>query len=394
MTGVAPDRSASGGPLPLDRAYLTDLLVDLLRTPSPSGRTDQAIQLVGDRLTDLGFEIVVTRRGALRVEWGAPREHHTRRALIAHIDTLGATVKELKENGRLAVVPIGTYSPRVAEGARVTLFTDGTDRAPLTGTILPVKAAGHRYHREVDTQPSAWDNLEVRVDERVDDADGLATLGLRVGDHIAVDSVPVVTPSGFVNARHLDDKAGVAAVLTALKALRDAEVEPTVACQVLITISEEVGHGASNGLDDDVAELVAVDNAVVAPGQQSREDRVTIATQDLHGPFDYHLTRHLIELCRVHGIRHCRDVFDFYRSDAAAALEAGMATRAALVGVPVDASHAWERTHLDGVAAVVQLLVAYLRSELTFTHWDRAPVGPLEEFPSTSVQPAPLQPPR
>lgn len=377
----------------IDMAYLEDVLIDLLRTPSPSGRTDHIVQLVGDRATDLGFEIVVTRRGALRIEWQVSQER-PRRALIAHVDTLGAAVKELKENGRLSLVPIGTYSARVAEGARVTVFTDDTRHRPLTGTILPLKASGHRYHREVDEQPVAWSNLEIRVDEEVDGAAGLRALGIQVGDFVALDAVPIVTPSGFVTARHLDDKAGVAAVLAALKAMRDADVEPTVDCQVLITISEEVGHGASNGLDDDVAELVAVDNAVVAPGQQSREDRVTIATQDLHGPFDYHLTRHLTALCDANDIPHCRDVFDFYRSDAAAALEAGMATRAALVGFGVDASHGYERTHLRGLHHVSRLLVAYLRSELTFTDWDREPVGPLEEFPSTSVQPAPRQAPR
>ena len=385
---------AGGAGAAIDRRYLTDVLVDLLRTPSPSGRTDQAVQLVGDRLTALGFEIVVTRRGALRVDWGEPDGASARRALIAHVDTLGAAVKALKPDGRLALVPIGTFSARVAEGARVTIFTDDLDRPPLTGTILPLKASGHRYHREIDDQPARWDNLEVRVDERVHSADDLAALGIQVGDFVALDSVPVVSPSGFVSARHLDDKAGVAAVLTALKALCDAGTRPRVPCQVLITISEEVGHGASNGLGDDVAELVAVDNAVVAPGQQSREDRVTIATQDLHGPFDYHLTRHLTELCRAHEIAHTRDVFDFYRSDAAAALEAGLATRAALVGFGVDASHAWERTHLDGLEQLVRLIVAYLESELTFVRWDREPVGPLGEFPSTSVQPAPRQPPR
>lgn len=388
----APDPATAAEP-PIDVAYLEDVLVELLRTPSPSGRTDQAVQVVGDRATELGLDTLVTRRGALRIDWHSSVDA-PRRALIAHVDTLGGAVKELKPNGRLSVVPIGTFSSRMAEGARVTVFTDDTHRRPYTGTILPLKASGHRYNREVDEQPVAWSNLEIRLDEEVDDHASLDALGLQVGDFVAFDAVPVVTPTGFVNSRHLDDKAGVAALLAALKAMCDAGVTPTVDCQILITISEEVGHGASNGLDADIAELVVVDNAVVAPGQQSREDIVTVATQDMHGPFDYHLVRHLTALCQDHDIPYCRDIFDFYRSDAAAALEAGMATRAALVGFGVDASHGFERTHLRGLHHLSRLLVAYLRSELTFTQWDREPTGPLEDFPSTSVQPAPLQPPR
>ena len=37
-------------------------------------------------------------------------------AIIAHIDTLGAQVKEIKSNGRLALVPVGHWSSRFAEG--------------------------------------------------------------------------------------------------------------------------------------------------------------------------------------------------------------------------------------------------------------------------------------
>jgi putative aminopeptidase FrvX len=217
---------------------------------------------------------------------------------------------------------------------------------------------------------------------------------VRVGDTVGVDASPIITPSGFVNARHLDDKAGVAAVLGALDVFMRLGEQPTLPSQVLITTSEEVGHGASHGLGDDIAELVVVDNAVVADGQTSTEDAVSIAMLDRHGPFDYHLSRHLTALCDDHGIPHHRDVFDHYRSDAAAALEAGLATRAALVGFGVDASHAWERTHLDGLVHLAGLLVHYLRSDLTLSGWDRTPWGPLEEFPSTSVQPAPFQGPR
>lgn len=392
--GVSPtgDQRNGGGHL-IDRAAMVDLLVTLLRTPSPTGRTDQAIQIVGDVFTDIGLHCTVTRRGALLVDLpGANDGPH--RAVIAHVDTLGCMVRELKDNGRLAVVPVGTHSSRMAEGARVTIFTDDVDREPLTGTILPLKASGHRYDTEVDTQPVSWDHVEVRVDEPVTDAFGLARLGVQVGDLVGIDSVPIITPSGFVNARHLDDKAGVAALVAAVVAMQHHGITAAVPSQIMITTTEEVGHGASHGLGDDVSELVAVDNAVVAPGQQSREEAVTLVMQDLHGPFDYHLIRHLSRLCADYDIPNCRDVFVHYRSDAAAALEAGAATRAALVGFGVDASHGWERTHLDGLERLAELLVRYLASDLTFSGWDRTPTGPLEEFPSTSVQPAPVQGPR
>jgi peptidase M42 family hydrolase len=375
-------------PLPkIDVPWMLDLLLRLLRTPSPAGRTDAVMQLLGDELADLPVELAVTRRGSLLARLGGNDEGA--RAVVAHADTIGCMVRELKPNGRLAVVPVGTHSARFAEGCRVTILTDDPERTH-TGTILPLLASGHAYGDDVDSQPTGWDHVEVRVDEQVWSAADLAALGIEIGDFVALDSLPIVTDSGYVNARHLDGKAGVAAALGALHALCRDEVPVPHDVHLLITIAEEVGQGASHGLQEDVAEMVSLDNAVCAPGNHSIEDGVTVPMLDQSGPFDYHFTRHLCRLCEAHGIRYARDVFRYYRSDVAAALEAGAETRAALVAFGVDASHGAERTHIDSVEAVAQLLCAYLLSPLTFERWDLEPHGELRDFPS-SKQPAPTE---
>jgi peptidase M42 family hydrolase len=372
--------------LDIDMDYVQWVMLRLLQTPSPSGRTDHVMQLIGEEMGALGMPTTLTRRGVLLGE--IPGEQPgADRAVVVHADTIGAMVKCCKENGRLEIVPIGTHSARFAEGARVTIFPDDLDHV-YTGTVLPLKASGHRYGDGVDTQGVGWEHVEVRVDEAVVDQSGLAALGINVGDFVAFDVHPVITPSGYVNSRHLDDKAGVAAALGAFKALIDHEVRLPVAAHLLVTIAEEVGLGASSGLDADMAEMLSIDTAVVAPGQTSTEHTVNIAMQDSSGPFDYHLSRRLLRLCGEHNIPHRRDVFGFYRSDAASALEAGAETRAALIGFGIDASHGWERTHLNGIRHTAELLALYLQTELTFSTWDVTPRGPLSDFPSTSVQPA------
>jgi peptidase M42 family hydrolase len=371
----------------IDVPWMLDALLSLLRTPSPSGRTDAAMQLLGDMLAELPVELSVTRRGSLLAR--LPGRDEGARAVVAHADTIGCMVRDLRPNGRLAVVPVGTHSSRFAEGCRVTILTDDTDRS-YTGTILPLMASGHAYGDAVDDQPTGWDHVEVRVDEPCDDAGDLAALGIRVGDYVAIDSLPIVTDNGYVNARHLDGKAGVAAALAALHALcRDGREVPHDV-HLLITIAEEVGQGASHGLHADVAEMVSLDNAVCAPGHHSIETGVTIPMLDASGPFDYHLTRHLCGLCEAHGIPYARDVFRYYRSDVAAALEAGAETRAALVAFGVDASHGAERTHVSSLEAVARLLCAHVLSPLTFARWDRERRGALRDFPS-GRQPAPTE---
>ena len=374
----------------IDEDYLREVLLELLRTPSPSGRTDVVMQLVGDRLAELGVPMVLTRRGVLRATLRGERDDVSR-AVVVHADTIGCMVKRLKENGRLEVVPVGTHSARFAEGAHVTIFVD--DHATVyTGTLLPLKSSGHNFGDDVDTQGVGWHQVEVRVDEDCHSVQDLIDLGIHVGDFVALDAAPHVTRSGFVKSRHLDDKAGVAACLAAVKAVVDSGAPLRVTGHLLVTIGEEVGMGATHGFDDTIAELVAVDNAVVSEGQNSREDAVNIGMLDSTGPFDYHLTRWLIALAKSIELPVCRDIYRFYRSDAAPAVEAGLESRTALVGFGVDSSHGHERTHLTGVARVAQLLAAYYLSDLAMGDWDRTPTGSLEDFPSHAVQPAEPEP--
>lgn len=288
------------------------------------------------------------------------KESSPKRAIATHLDTLGAMVKELKSNGRLAIVPVGHWSSRFAEGARVTIFCDDTIHR---GTILPLFASGHTFNEKIDTQPVSWEQLEVRVDEVVNDLPALEKLGVRVGDFIAIDSQPEVLENGYINARHLDDKAGVATVLAMAKKVKESEVELPVDCQLLFTISEETGSGASAVLSDDIAEMITVDNGTQAPGQNSSEFGVTVAMADSTGPFDYHLTHFLLKLCLENQIPYQRDIFKFYRCDSASAVEAGHDTRTALVTFGLDSSHGYERTHIDSLLSIGKLLGIYLQSE-------------------------------
>ncbi len=363
-------------PLPIDESYLKKTLTSLLNIPSPSGYTDQIVHYVGRELQELKIKFDVTRRGAIRATLPG-RQSMAGRAIAVHLDTLGAMVRELKGNGRLAIAPVGTWSSRFAEGARVTVFTE---EGPYRGTVLPIKASGHTFADEVDTQPNTWDQIEIRVDERIYQRKDLINAGFNVGDFVAFDATPEITGNDFVNARHLDDKAGVAVLMAvAREVARNGLVLP-VSCHLIFTIAEEVGFGASAVLYGDVAEMVVIDNATVAPGQNSWEFGVTIAMMDGAGPFDYHLTRKMIDICRDYEIEYSRDVFRHYRSDSASAIEAGNDTRTALLGFGVDASHGYERTHLSSLRSVARLVGLYLQSPPMFDR-DKDTLSSLNGFP-------------
>jgi peptidase M42 family hydrolase len=369
MTEPAPLR------LDIDIAYLRGALERLLAIPSPTGFTDTAVRHVCGELEALGVAYDLTRRGAIRARLPGA-EAAGGRAIVSHLDTLGAQVRFIKDNQRLALVPIGTWSARFAEGARATVFTE---KGAYRGTILPLKASGHAFDDEIDTQPVGWDYVELRLDVIASKPGEVARLGVEIGDIVAIDPQPEFTDTGFIVSRHLDNKAGVAVMLAAIKALTEAESRLPVDAHWLFTISEEVGHGAAAILMPDIASLVAVDNGTTAPGQASSEFGVTIAMADQTGPFDYHLSRKLAHLCAQNDIRCQKDVFRHYRSDSASAVEAGADVRTALVTFGVDASHGYERIHMHALRSLAELLTAYVRSDLDIPR-DRLSLGGLTGF--------------
>src|SRR5690606_7648143 len=192
----------------------------------------------------------------------------------------------------------------------------------VRGTCLPLKTSGHAFGPEGDSQPVGWEHVEARVDLPVTSRTDLIAPGIHVGDWIAFDPMPEIQPDGYINSRYLDDKAAVAVLLAACKAVRDHKLLLPVDVHPLLTITEEVGSGASAALHGEIAEMVSLDIAIAAPGQNTSEHAATICMQDMSGPFDYHLTHKLIALAKAHGIAHRRDIFRYYRSDSAAAVEA------------------------------------------------------------------------
>jgi peptidase M42 family hydrolase len=365
----------------IDLSYMKDVLIKLLGTPSPSGFTDEIVRITCKELESLGIPYEITRRGAIRADLKG-KEKSPDRAIVAHLDTIGAMVRRLKDNGRLEIVPIGTWSSRFAEGARATLFTDNR---PYRGTILPIKAAGHIYNTQIDTLPVDWENVELRIDEICHSRKELELLNINVGDFIAVDPQPEMLASGFINSRHLDDKAGVAVLLAVGKAVVESDILLPVDCHLLFSISEEVGSGASAVLHQDVAQMVTIDAGPSVPGLSTTDEYgVTICMQDSTGPFDYHLTHKLIELCQQNNIPCRRDIFKYYRCDSASAIEAGNDIRTALVCFGVDATHGYERCHEKTLDALARLLICYVRSERLFER-DSDDLGSLSGFPTLPV---------
>lgn len=340
----------------INKKFLLDFLTGLLNTKSPTGFCDDAISYCEKALggmPDLKFKR--TRKGALVITL-AGKKSDSPRALTAHVDTLGAMVKEIKPNGRLKMSQIGSFAWNAVEGEGCTVITSKGKH--IRGSILVEKASLHVHGKQVDLKRED-DVMEIRLDELVSAEDEVKTLGIRVGDFIAFDPRVEIT-NGFVRSRHLDDKAGVASMVAAIQALHDAGLKPAQTTYFHISNYEEVGHGASAGIPSDATELVAVDMAAVGSGQTSDEFHATLCVKDTNGPYHHELSQRLRKLADAHQIPYHVDVYPFYGSDGEAFWRAGGDVAVALIGPGVDASHNYERTHTDALAATTNWILAYL----------------------------------
>jgi putative aminopeptidase FrvX len=341
----------------IDSEYLIEFLTGLLNTPSPTGMAEPAIAFTEKWLSNFnGLSMARTRKGALLVTWPGQRSDAPR-ALTAHVDTLGAMVKEIKPNGRLKLTQLGNFPWNVVEGEGCTVFTNLGKR--IRGSFLLNTASAHVYGNEVSESKRNEETMEVRLDEITFSPAETRALGISVGDFVAFDPRVEIT-NNFIRSRHLDDKACVANIVSAVKTIQDAGLQPLQTTYLLISNFEEVGHGASAGIPPNVTELLVLDMAAVGEGQNSDEFHCSLCVKDTSGPYHHEMSQRMRLLAEKNEISYRVDIYPHYGSDGKAFWRAGGDVAVALIGPGVDASHNYERTHLEALVTTTEWIVAYL----------------------------------
>jgi len=334
--------------------------VNLVNIPSPSGNTERVIRFVAEEASKLGVNYRLNNKGAL-IMTVPGRDDSVHRVLTAHVDTLGAMVKDIKSNGRLQLNLIGGFTYNSIEGEYCEIETSAGDI--FTGTILSTHASVHVY-KDARTVDRNEDTMEVRIDAVVKNADDVRKLGIGVGDFVSFKPRCEVTDTGFIKTRHLDDKASVACMFGALKNLLDKGEQLPYTTHFLVSNNEEIGYGANSNIPEQTVEMLAIDMGAIGRGQSTDEYCVSICAKDSGGPYHYGMRKHLVELAKQNDIYYQVDLYPYYGSDATAALRAGVDVKHGLIGPGIDASHATERTHRDSLDNSVKLIEAYLMSDL------------------------------
>jgi putative aminopeptidase FrvX len=338
-----------------DLDYFKKVAQDIFTCDSPTGYTQNVIELVKKYVDSFGYESRIMNNGALEVTIKGEDETKTV-ATSAHCDTLGLMVRSIKGDGHLALTKLGGPITPTLDGEYCKVYT--RDGKTYTGTILSTSAATHVYP-DANTKSRDIDNLEVRLDELVHTKDDVAKLGIQNGDIVCYDPKFEVTPSGFLKTRFIDDKASAVVLLMLLKYTSENKLKFKYNTKIYFVVYEEVGHGASM-VDKNISEFVTLDMGCVGLDLAGNEEAVSICAKDSGGPYDYELTTRLINMAKDNNLNYTVDIFPFYGSDIGAASRAGVDFKGALIGTGVSASHGMERTHIKGIENTLKLIYAYL----------------------------------
>ena len=338
-----------------------DYLKKLTSIPSPTGFTREVVDYLVEELERLGYKPIRTNKGGVNVIVKG-KDDTKHRVVTAHVDTLGAMVRGVKADGRLKMAKIGGYPWNMIEGENCLVHVASTGKT-VSGTILIHQTSTHVY-KDAGTAERTEDNMEVRLDAKVRCEKETRDLGIDVGDFISFDPRTIITETGFIKSRFLDDKVSAAILLELLRKYKEENIELPQTTHFMFSVFEEVGHGANSNLPKEAVEYLAVDMGAMGDDQQTDEYTVSICVKDASGPYNYEFRNHLVQLAKENGIQYKLDIYPYYGSDASAAMRAGAEVRHALLGAGIESSHSYERTHIDSVEQTHRMVDVYLRSEL------------------------------
>ncbi len=338
----------------------TDLAVQqalaLLAIPSPSGYTHEAGQWLVKVFEEMGYQPQKTIKGGVIVDLGG-REPGNAVMLQSHVDTLGGMVAEIKSDGRLRIVPVGSLNANNTETENCTVITKFS--GVREGTFQLINASTH-VNKNYSETLRKFEGMEVVLDEDVNDREDVEALGISPGDFVCFEPRSRVTDSGYIKSRFLDDKLSAGILAAYAKYLKDRKAPPQKHVYLYFTVFEEVGHGAAGNIPPDVAEAICVDMGCVGEGLTCTERMVSICAKDNGGPYHYDVVLGLEEAAIRAGAEYAVDVYPDYLSDVRATLGAGSDVRHGCIGPGVYASHGYERSHREGVENTLKLLTVYL----------------------------------
>lgn len=279
--------------------------------------------------------------------------------LDAHIDEIGMIVIAIDDKGFLKAAGCGGVDNRLLSAQEVTVHCEG-------GDILGVIGAKPPHLQKADDAKKIGDMEDMFID--IGMSKEQAEKKVKLGDRVTIRSVYRELINNRVSVKALDDRAGVAAILEAVRLLQNERLNVNLA--VLFSAQEEVsGAGArvaSYGLSPDYAIAVDVSFAHTADADEHKCGKmgggVMIGVSAL---LDKNMSDDLTRLAKEKEIKHQIEVITGRstgtNADHIICTKSGV--RTAVLSIPLKYMHTpIEVVELSDIQSAAQLIAQYALS--------------------------------
>ena len=276
--------------------------------------------------------------------------------VAAHADGLGLMVRSIEDDGFIGFVTVGGFDPRVLPGLEVTVHGRAGDYFGVVA-VKPPHVLSEEDRKKVLTVPELFIDIGYpaqKVRELVSP-----------GDIISLRAPFEALSSDVLMSRALDDRAGIAVMLEAMRLLKKKPCEAQVVFTA--TTREEIGgYGAKTGaftLQPDLAVVIDVTHAYI-----NKTDNPHMVPYDKPalgvGPvLDRRLSTHAEKLAQAEKIPVWLDVVpDDTSTDGDGILLSRAGVPFLLLELPLRYMHTTvECLHRDVIAQSGKLLAHFLR---------------------------------
>jgi endoglucanase len=344
---------------------LEELLLRLMEVPAPSGFEEPMMRLLKSELEPYVDEAHDTPRGNIIAVKRGKDPEAPKVALVAHMDQIGFIVFSVDDRGFARFRKLGGPVTRAMQGQQLKILAA---KGPVVG-VVGVKP-GHITRPEEANQIPPME--EMYIDVGAGSRQEAEEMGVAAGTPIVYNAKPVRLANGLIVGPSIDDRAGVAALITIARELKERPILATV--YLIGSVEEEIGHGgaivALSGLDVDMAVAIDTLPAGWQPDVNTRDlhyevgkgpaihvgeigDRTRIESQTVR--------RWLEETAKAHGIPHQVGVMRG-NTDAPSLMETGEGVPSGVIGVPRRYSHSpVETVQVEDIANLIRILTTALR---------------------------------
>ncbi|HEU5226245.1 MAG TPA: M42 family metallopeptidase [Ktedonobacteraceae bacterium] len=231
----------------MDQAHL-NFLQRLIASPSPSGFEQPAQQVIREEIRQYTDEVRTDVHGnviAALNPTGKPRV-----MLTAHCDELGFLIRYIDEQGFLYFATIGGFDPSTLPGNRVQIYTPS---GPVLGVIgrKPAHLLRGEERGKAPQLTELWIDIGASSKE---EAQALVPLGSVATRANQLESLR----EDLITSRALDDKAGIFAVVEAMRRIHARRAELKAGVFFVSAVQEEVGLRGARTSAFGVEPLIAV----------------------------------------------------------------------------------------------------------------------------------------